>query len=145
MAEFTADLQSLRPSFSFLDIDSMELTNQFKGVNPHTLNNSNLHMQNFMPFISDSFMGSPEPEFSGNLEDNFSGLVHYVDHSAVPISFPISSAENEIQEGRKRKATDHMPETMSANSTPAVSESGSRTKNVYFLLIFPFILHSQLG
>ncbi|MED6180399.1 hypothetical protein PIB30_010030 [Stylosanthes scabra] len=117
MAEFTEDLHSFRPSFPFLDINNMELTNGFKGVNV------NSHMQDFfMPFTtSHSFLSSPEPEFSG--------LVHYVSHSNLPSSLTISSSEdNEIQRGEKRKAAD-TPDTMSANSTPAVSGSGSNTKN----------------
>ncbi|MED6111963.1 Transcription factor BEE 3 [Stylosanthes scabra] len=96
----------------------MELTNGFKGVN-----NVNSHMQDFfMPFTtSHSFLSSPEPEFSG--------LVHYDSHSNLPSSLTISSSEdNEIQRGEKRKAV-NTPDTMSANSTPAVSESGSNTKN----------------
>ncbi|KAJ1437917.1 Myc-type, basic helix-loop-helix [Sesbania bispinosa] len=127
MAEFTASLQSFRPSFPFLDIDDMELINQFKGVNPHVLDNSILNMQNLMPFSSDSFLGSSEPEFPGKLllEENFQGLLHFVNHNAAPVSVPISSAENE---GKKRKATD-MPGPSSANSTPAVSENGSKKKD----------------
>ncbi|XP_027343231.1 transcription factor BEE 3 [Abrus precatorius] len=113
MAEFTADMQSFRPSCPFLDIDNMELTNQFKGV---------------MPFSYDSFLGSLEPEFAGNLEESFLGLVQCVSHNAVPISLPISSAESEIHEGKKRKAID-MCEPSSANSTPAVCESGRKIKN----------------
>ncbi|XP_057752806.1 transcription factor BEE 1-like [Arachis stenosperma] len=128
MAEFTADLNSFRPSFPFLDINTMELTNGFKGVmnvNSHILNNnSSLHMQDFfMPFnTSHSFITSPESKFSG--------LVHYVNHSNLPSSLTISSTDNEIQQGKKRKAVDTL-DTMSANSTPAVSESGSNTKNNY--------------
>ncbi|KAG5024522.1 hypothetical protein JHK82_020423 [Glycine max] len=110
MAEFTADLQSLR--FPFLDIDNMEI-------------------QNFMmPFSCESFLGSPEAEFPGNLlEENFPALVQCVDHNEVPVLVPIGSVKNEIHEGQKRKATD-ICEPSSANSTPAVSESGSKTKNV---------------
>ncbi|RZC13958.1 Transcription factor BEE 1 [Glycine soja] len=103
MAEFTADLQSLR--FPFLDIDNMEMQNLM------------------MPFSCESFLGSPEAEFAGNLEENFP------DHNEVPVLVPIiNSVKNEIHEGQKRKATD-IWEPSSANSTPAVFESGSKTKN----------------
>lgn len=114
MAEFTADLQSLR--FPFLDIDNMEI-------------------QNFMmPFSCESFLGSPEAEFAGNLEENFP------DHNEVPVLVPIiNSVKNEIHEGQKRKATD-IWEPSSANSTPAVFESGSKTKNVDFLHLVHFII-----
>ncbi|BAT72779.1 hypothetical protein VIGAN_01021600 [Vigna angularis var. angularis] len=101
MAEFTADLQSFRPSFPFLDIDNMEI-------------------QNLVPF--DSLLGSTEPEFPGNLEENFPGLFQCVDHNAVP-------ALNEVHEGKKREATD-MGDPSSGNSTPDISESGSKTKNI---------------
>ncbi|KAK7271246.1 hypothetical protein RJT34_26984 [Clitoria ternatea] len=136
MAEFTENLQlqSIRPSsFPLLEIDpNMELLNQFIGLNQHVLDNSNLHMQNnnlMMPFSCDSFLGPQEPEFPGNLEENFPGLVHHVSsHNALPVSFPNFPPENEIQEGKKRKTMD-VPETSSANSTPTVSESGSRIKH----------------
>lgn len=132
MAEFTADWQSLRPSsFPFLDIDNMELLNHLKGVNSHTLDNSILNMQNLMQFSSGSFFCSSEPEFQGNLEENLPGLVHHFNQNAAPVSPPISSVENE---GRKRKAT-NMSGPSSANSTPAVSESESKIKNVHFLSI----------
>lgn len=113
MAEFTADLQSLR--FPFLDIDNMEMQNLM------------------MPFSCESFLGSPEAEFAGNLEENFP------DHNEVPVLVPIGSVKNEIHEGQKRKATD-IWEPSSANSTPAVSESGSKTKNVNFLPLVHFII-----
>nr|KYP61569.1 Transcription factor BEE 3 [Cajanus cajan] len=108
MAEFNADFQSFRTSFPFLDVDNME-------------------MHNLMPF--DSFLGSPEPEFPGNLHDNFPGLVQCANnHNAVPVLVPISSIKNEIHQGRKRKGTD-MCEPSSANSTSVVTESGSKTRN----------------
>ncbi|KAK7251622.1 hypothetical protein RIF29_34969 [Crotalaria pallida] len=120
MAEFTADLQSFRPLFPFLDIDSMELIHQFKTVNSlHVMDNSYFnHMQNLMPFSnsSNNIFGSPEEsQFPGTLEENFS----------VPVSFPISS--NDTLEDKKRKATTmDMNETTSVNSTPAVSENRER-------------------
>lgn len=136
MAEFTENLQSIRPSFPFLDnIDpSMELLNQFMGINTHHVmdNNTNLNMQqNLMPFSSDSIILGPpqEPEFPANLEENFHGLVHHVN--------PIFPPENEVHQGRKRKSVD-IPESSSANSTPAVSESGSKTKLVNFFYYYFF-------
>ncbi|XP_057443484.1 transcription factor BEE 1-like [Lotus japonicus] len=133
MAEFTENLQSIRPSFPFLDIDpSMELLSQFMGMNPqHVMDNSNMNMnmQNLMPFSCDSILGPEEPEFPENLEGTFPGLVHHVSHNAFPVSLPIFPAEDEIIEGKKRKMIMDIQETSSANSTPAVSESGSRIKN----------------
>jgi len=116
MAEFPEDLQSFRPSFPFLDIDNMEI-------------------QNLVPF--DSLLGSPEPQFPGNLEGNFPGLFQCVDHNAVPVLVPISS--NEVHEGKKREATD-MCDPSSGNSTPDISESGSKSKNVKFLPLVHFIV-----
>lgn len=147
MADFTENLQSMRPSsVQFLDIDpSMELLNQFIGMNQHVLvENSNLSntMHNLMPF--DTFLGSQEPEYPSNLEENFPSIVH---HNALSNSLPIFQSENEIHEGKKRKSMD-LHETSSANSTPAVSESGtgSRTKHVnffYFLFFSPlFFVHA---
>jgi len=142
MAEFTENMQLqsniIRPSqFPFLEIDpSMELLNQFIGMNQHVLENSNLStMHNLVPFSCDTFLGPQEPEFPGNLEENFPALVN---HNALPVSLPIFQAENEIHDGKKRKSVD-LPETSSANSTPAVSESGSKIKHVnfyYFSLFF---------
>ncbi|XP_028199286.1 transcription factor BEE 1-like [Glycine soja] len=127
MAEFTENLQRIGPSsFPFLDIDpSMELLNQFIGMNQlYVLDNSNL-----MPYFSfDTFLlGPQEPEFPGNLEEDFPFLFNHVNHNnALPISLPIFQAENEIHEGKKRKSMD-LPETSSVNSTPKVSESGNNS------------------
>ncbi|KAK7320036.1 hypothetical protein RJT34_04765 [Clitoria ternatea] len=111
MAEFTPDWQSFRLSFPFLDIDNMELTNQFKGV---------------VPFPCDTFLGSPEEldQFPGNLGENFLGLVQCVNHHAVPVS----SAENEIRDGKKKRKAREMCEPSSENSIPDVSERGSKIK-----------------
>ena len=145
MAEFTENMQlqsNIRPSqFPFLEIDpSMELLNQFLGMNQHVLENSNLiPMHNLVPFSCDTFLGPQEPECPGNLEENFPA---HVNHNALPISLPIFQAENEIHEGKKRKSMD-LPETSSVNSTPKVSESGNKFKHVNFLLLFfTFLLHA---
>ncbi|CAL0312439.1 unnamed protein product [Lupinus luteus] len=123
MAEFRADLQSFRPMFPLLNIDSMEFINQLETVNPHVLDNSNFNYM--MPFSSDAFFGSTEPELPRNLEDNFSGLVYYVNDNAIPASLSISSSKNDTHEDKKRKATmDHLRKTSSVNSTHhAVSEN----------------------
>jgi len=129
MAEFTENLQNISSSSPFLDIDpSMELLNQFIGMNQlYVLDNSNL-----MPYFScDTFLGPQEPEFPGNLEEDFPFLFHHVNHNAPPVSLPIFQAENEIHEGNKRKSMDLL-ETSFANSTSAVSETGSKIKHVNF-------------
>ncbi|KAG4934176.1 hypothetical protein JHK87_048178 [Glycine soja] len=126
MAEFTENLQNISSSSPFLDIDpSMELLNQFIGMNQlYVLDNSNL-----MPYFScDTFLGPQEPEFPGNLEEDFPFLFHHVNHNAPPVSLPIFQAENEIHEGNKRKSMDLL-ETSFANSTSAVSETGSKIKH----------------
>jgi microcystin-dependent protein len=85
--------------------------------------------------------------FPRNLEENFHGLVHHHhhvnnhSHNAVQVSFPNFQEENKVHhEGKKRKILDFQ-ETSSANSTPAVSESGSKTKhvNIFFYYFFFFI------
>ncbi|KAE9613914.1 hypothetical protein Lal_00016448 [Lupinus albus] len=124
MAEFKADLQSFRPMFPLLNIDSMEfINNQLETMNPHVMDNSNFNsmMHNLIPFSSD---GSTEPELPRNLEENFSGLVYYVNHNAVPASLSISSSKNDTHEDKKRKATmEHFRKNSSVNSTHAVSEN----------------------
>ncbi|KAK4256552.1 hypothetical protein QN277_006260 [Acacia crassicarpa] len=129
MAEFTTYLQALRSPFHFLDIDSsMELMNQFTGMSPRVLDNSNLNFQSFMPLSCDTSLGFPEPQFEGKLEESFPSLVHQVNHNALPVSSPNFPEENEIHESKKRKPT-NVPETSSTNSTSAVLESGSKMKN----------------
>ena len=141
MAEFTENFQNIiRPSFPFLDSDqSMELLNQF-------MENSNMNMMhNLMPFSCDSILEHHQQQeqehvFPRNLEENFHGLVHHVNnqnHNAVHVSLPtIFQEENKVHhEGKKRKMMDFQ-ETSSGNSTPAVSESGSKTKLVNFFYFF---------
>ncbi|XP_058722438.1 transcription factor BEE 1-like [Vicia villosa] len=135
MAEFTENFQNIiRPSFPFLDSDqSMELLNQF-------MENSNMNMmQNLMPFSCDNnilehhqHQQEQEHVFPRNLEENFHGLVHHhhvnSHNNAVQVSLQ-DFQENKVHDGnnKKRKMMDFQ-ETSSANSTPAVSESGSKTK-----------------
>lgn len=150
MAEFTENFQNIiRPSFPFLDSDqSMELLNQF-------MENSNMNMmQNLMPYSCDSILEhhqqhqqEQEHVFPRNLEENFHGLVHHRHHhhvnNAVQVSLQNFQEENKVHDGKKRKMMDFQ-ETSSANSTPAVSESGSKTKFVKKILLFfffHFILH----
>lgn len=133
MAEFTENFQNIiRPSFPFLDSDqSMELLNQF-------MENSNMNMMhNLVPFSCDSILEHHQQQeqehvFPRNLEENFHGLVQHVNnqnHNAVQLSLPtIFQEENKVHhEGKKRKMMDFQ-ETSSGNSTPAVSESGSKSK-----------------
>ncbi|KAJ7970371.1 Transcription factor [Quillaja saponaria] len=130
MAEFTADMQSYIPSFPFLDIDAnIELINQFTGMTPNVLDNSNFNFQSFMPFSADKFLGHQEPEFPGILADNFQDLVHQRDQNVVSIPHPIIPAENEFHESRKRKAMNNMAGSSSANSTQPVSETRNRMKS----------------
>ncbi|GAU22706.1 hypothetical protein TSUD_138300 [Trifolium subterraneum] len=110
----------------------MELLNQF-------MENSNMNMmQNLMPFSCDSILEHHQQQehelFPRNMQENFHGLVHHHhvnNHNAVQVSIPtIFQEENKVHhDGKKRKMMDFQ-ETSSANSTPAVSESGSKTKHV---------------
>ncbi|KAL5079592.1 hypothetical protein RYX36_008013 [Vicia faba] len=140
MAEFTENFQNIiRPSFPFLDSDqSMELLNQF-------MENSNMNMmQNLMPFSCDNSIleqhhqqeqeQEQEHVFPRNMEENYNGLVHHHHHvnnhdNAVQVSLQNFQEENkDIHDGGKKRKMMDFQETSSANSTPAVSETGSKTK-----------------
>ncbi|KAJ7975135.1 Transcription factor [Quillaja saponaria] len=130
MAEFTADMQIFKPSFPFLDIDpNMELINQFTEMNQNVLDNSISNLQSFMPFSGDNFLSHQEPEFPGNLADNFQGLVHQSNQNVVSIAQPIVAAENEFHESKKRKAMENVAGCSSGNSTPPVSETKTKMKS----------------
>ncbi|KAK2397563.1 basic helix-loop-helix (bHLH) DNA-binding superfamily protein [Trifolium repens] len=135
MAEFTENFQHIiRPSFPFIDSDqSMEILNQF-------MENSNMNMmQNLMPFSCDNILEHHQQQehelFPRNLEENFHGLVHHHhhvnnhNHNAVQVSFPNFQEENKVHHEEKKRKFMDFQETSSANSTPAVSESGSKTKH----------------
>ncbi|KAJ4827214.1 hypothetical protein Tsubulata_040202 [Turnera subulata] len=134
MADFTADLQSFRPSFPFFDVDQgMEPMNQFIDINPTILENSNLNFHSFMPYsTSDNFFSQQAPEFPGNLAESLPGMFNKSNQSVVAVSqlVPIVAPgnESEIVENKKRKAVD-ASESSSLNSSPQVSECGSGRKN----------------
>ncbi|CAL5445153.1 unnamed protein product [Camellia sinensis] len=128
MDEFTPEiLQTQKPSFSFLDIDpNTELMNHFAELNPTSMENPNLNFQSFMGFSSlDNFFMHQQPEFPGNLADNFPSIFHHEDKNVLPAAEPIFSAGNE---NKKRKAMD-VPESCSGNSSPPVSEDVIPRKN----------------
>jgi hypothetical protein len=139
MAEFTADLQSFRPSFPVLDIDpNMESLS--------VLTTSDMDFQSFMSFSNDRFFGHQAPEFAGNLVENFPGAAYQFNQNVVPVADQPANvaAGDEFHDSRKRKAMDDndKPENSSGTSSPPVSESGSRRKNVmicsvsFFLFLF---------
>lgn len=135
MADFTADLQSFKPSFPFLDIDpNMELILQFSGISPSVLENSNFNLQPLLPFSNDNFLGSQTAEFPGNLAENFLGIVNQNNQNhAAPFpqlsSTSSAPAGNEFQESKKRKIME-ISESSSANTSPHISETGVKRKNV---------------
>ncbi|PNT09623.1 hypothetical protein POPTR_012G055700v4 [Populus trichocarpa] len=133
MADFTADLQSFRPPFPFLDIDpSMVALSQFTEVSQAILDNPSVNnIHSFMPFTSDNFFSHQAPEFPGNLAEGFAGIFHQNDQNVMPVSQPFTTPgnESEFQESKKRKAMD-VSESSSMNSSPQVSESGSKRRNV---------------
>lgn len=149
MADFTADLQSFKSSFPCLDIDpNMELIHQFAGISPSVLDNSNLNFQTLLPFSNDNFFGNQTAELPVNLAENFLGIVNQNNQNhAAP--FPqLTPAGNEFQESKKRKIME-ISESSSANSSPQVSETGMKRKNVtisffsfqsVFALIFHFLI-----
>ena len=127
MAEFTADLQSFRPSFPVLDIEpNMESLS--------VLTTSDMDFQSFMSFSNDRFFGHQAPEFAGNLVENFPGAGYQFNQNVVPVADQPANvaAGDEFHDSRKRKAMDDndKPENSSGTSSPPVSESGSRRKNV---------------
>lgn len=141
MAEFTADLQSFRVSFPVSDIDpNMEIANQYAGLNPSVLTTSDMDFQCLMPFSSDNFFSHHQaPEFTGNLAENFPWTLHHLNQNEVPVAQPMNvSAGNELHDSKKRKAMDK-PDSSSGTSSPQVSETGIKRKNVmiyYFLTCY---------
>jgi len=146
MAEFTADLQSFRPSFPVLDVDpNME--------NLSVLTTSDMDFQNFMSFSNDKFFCHQPPEFTGNyFVENFPGTVHQFNQNAAPVVAQPTDvvAGNEFHESRKRTAMDNTPENSSGTSSPPVSESATRSKNVFICYVsstffFLFFLTGNSG
>lgn len=132
MADFTADLASFRPSFPILDFDpSMEQINQFTEINQTILDNSNMNFHSFMPFNNDNFFSPQAPEFPGNLAESFPAIFHQNNQNVMPVSHPTTIPGNEMEfhESKKRKAMD-VSESSSMNSSPQVSDSGVKRKNV---------------
>ncbi|KAJ6676975.1 STEROL REGULATORY ELEMENT-BINDING PROTEIN [Salix viminalis] len=130
MADFTEDLQSFNPPFPFLDIDaSMVAINHFTEVNQAVqLDNpivNNFH--SFTPFTCDNFFSHQPPEFPGSLAENvLPGSYH---QNVMPVSQTLTSPgkESEFQESKKRRAMD-VSESSCMNSSPQVSESGSKKR-----------------
>ena len=134
MADFTADLQSFRQPFPFLDIDpTMVALNQFIEVNQGILDNPSVdNIHSFMPFTIDNFFSHQAPEFPGNLAGNvLPGSYHQNDQNVMPVSqtFTTPGKESEFQESKKRRAVD-VSESSCMNSSPQVSESGSKKRKV---------------
>ncbi|CAK7349713.1 unnamed protein product, partial [Dovyalis caffra] len=111
---------------------SMVAINQFTEVNQgiELVNPSMNNFHSFMPFTSDNFFSHQAPEFPGNLAESFPGIFHQNDQNVVPVSQPFTTPgnESEFQESKKRKAMD-VSESSSMNSSPQVSESGSKKRN----------------
>lgn len=161
MADFTADLQSFRPSFPFLDIDpNMEPTTQFTEVNPAILENINNPTFNshdsssFMPFTNDNFFSHQTPEFPGSLAESFPAVFHQsnIQNNAMsavshhqPITTTTGSECELLLDSKKRKAIMDVSESSSMNSSPQVSDRGTKTRNVInqvnFFFFFPFFIY----
>lgn len=151
MADFTPHAQTFKPSFSFpdfMDPTNLELIPHYSAS---TSTNPPLNFTNFLPFSNDMFFPHQSPsEFPQNLEhSNFSPIL------SSQIDFPTSAAATEIEfyDMKKRKPMDvHVSESTSGISTPQVSETGYKTKNVYnnfnpinkFCFCFVFFVHFSL-
>lgn len=122
MSEFTEDFLSNKPSLPFLDIDqNMEPTNQYADQFniPSVVEYPSLNFHTYMPFSNDTYLFSnQEPEFpAGNMIENFPKL-------------QVHSIVTDGNESKKRIAVDDATESSSGISTPPVSETGVKRKNV---------------
>lgn len=131
MADFTSDIQSLKPSLPFLDFDpNMELLmNQFTNQNPSG-----------MGFSIDSFFTQQVPEFPGNLAENFPGIFHVDEKNVILNSAPPHGNGNDFHQCKKRLAIQELDCSSSGISSPRASDNGNKGKNVmpqfYFIFIF---------
>ncbi|KAJ6868533.1 transcription factor BEE 3 [Populus alba x Populus x berolinensis] len=132
MADFTADLQSFKPPFPFLDIDaSMAAINQFTEVNQAIQLDDPImdNFHSFPPFTSNSFFSHQSPEFPGNFAGSFlPGSFHQNDQNVMPVSqtFTTPAKHSEFQES-KRRAMD-VSESRCMYSSPRASERGSKKR-----------------
>jgi len=117
------------------------------------LTTSDMDFQNFMSFSNDKFFCHQPPEFTGNyFVENFPGTVHQFNQNAAPVVAQPTDvvAGNEFHESRKRTAMDNKPENSSGTSSPPVSESATRSKNVFICYVsstffFLFFLTGNSG
>ncbi|KAG6746852.1 hypothetical protein POTOM_049223 [Populus tomentosa] len=132
MADFTADLQSFKPPFPFLDIDaSMAAINQFTEVNQAIQLDDPImdNFHSFPPFTSNNFFSHQSPEFPGNFAGSFlPASFHQNDQNVMPVSqtFTTPAKQSEFQES-KRRAMD-VSESRCMYSSPRASERGSKKR-----------------
>lgn len=152
MAEFTSDMQSIAPSLPFLDIapnTNMEPIHQYTDqFNPTVLDfYSSLNFQTCMPFSNDNYFSSQGPEFQGNLVQNFPNFFDHDNKSNQNDEAPAvqhlvgAGAGNGFQESKKKRAMDDVSESSSGISTPPVSETGVKIKNVIIKKLFLLFCH----
>ncbi|KAK3007497.1 hypothetical protein RJ639_014696 [Escallonia herrerae] len=126
MADFSSNLQSLKPSFSFLNFDpNMELMSQFAGLNSSIVENSTLNFQSFFGFSNDTLCTQQVPDFPGYLAENFPSIFHPDEKNVLPVSGPVG---DDVRQSKKRKATQYS-ETSSGISSPLVSENEIERNN----------------
>lgn len=121
MAELTANFQSLKPSSSpLMDMDPNQ--------NPSLLHNPNVNFLDTIPVLfNDSFFGNQAPpRFLETWGENFPGVFCQANQITAP-DFP---SGNDLHETKKRKLETDASECSSGNSTPQISETGVKTKNV---------------
>lgn len=122
MADFTSEIQSLKPSFSFLDFDpNMELLmNQFTNQNPASTG---------MGFSIDNFFTTQQvpDEFPGNLAENIPGIFHVDEKNVILNSAPPLGNGNEFHQCKKRLELDSS--SSSVISSPQTSDNGNKGKN----------------
>ncbi|KAG6745818.1 hypothetical protein POTOM_050328 [Populus tomentosa] len=129
MADFTADLQSFKPPFPFLDIDaSMAAINQFTEVNQAIQLDDPImdNFHSFPPFTSNNFFSHQSPEFPGNLAGSFLPASFHQNVMPVSQTFTTPAKHSEFQES-KRRAMD-VSESSCMYSSPRASGRGSKKR-----------------
>lgn len=129
MADFTSDLHTFKPSFSFLDLmdPNSDLMGHYSAANLVVLDNPTANFTNFLSFSNEMFFPQQiPPQFPESLGET-SFPINLPSHSTLQA--PNVPASGEFHEMKKRKSMD-VSESSSGISTPQVSETGFKTKNV---------------
>lgn len=123
MAEFVENLNCLKPSLPFMEMDpSFELMGQFAELNGTAMENSSAGL---MGFSGENLLSHLQPEFSTPFVDNLSSFLPLECSKPSTICQPVASNREQSHGDRRRKAK-AAPETSSANSSEPPAESSLR-------------------